>query len=292
MLILISPAKTLDFETPATVDRFLNGALRQRPKETLHSSSAVSLMGETPKTALHRFTQPDFLSDTAILIEQLRQLSAQEISSLMKVSDKIGKLNTSRYQTWQPDFDTTNAKQALLAFRGDVYQGMQVDSFKQEDFDFAQEHLRILSGLYGVLRPLDLIQPHRLEMGTKLAHAKLQSLSANTLYEFWGEKLTQAVNRQLEKLNNKTIVNLASNEYFKAVKPKLITGKIITPVFKDWKNGKYKIISIYAKKARGMMTAYIIKNRLENVEDLKDFAKAGYKFNPELSDRRNLVFTR
>ena len=258
MLILISPAKTLDFETPATVDHF---------------------------------TQPDFLSNTEILVEQLRQLSAQEISSLMKVSDKLGQLNASRYQTWQPNFDTTNAKQALIAFQGDVYQGMDVDSFNPEDFDFAQKHLRILSGLYGILRPLDLIQPYRLEMGTKLVHAKLH-LSADTLYEFWGDKLTQAINKQLEKSDNKTIVNLASNEYFKAVKPKLLTGKIITPVFKDWKNGKYKIISIYAKKARGMMTAYIIKNRLENVEDLKDFAEAGYRFNTELSERENLVFTR
>ena len=258
MLILISPAKTLDFETPATVDHF---------------------------------TQPDFLSNTEILVEQLRQLSAQEISSLMKVSDKLGQLNASRYQTWQLNFDTTNAKQALIAFQGDVYQGMDVDSFNPEDFDFAQKHLRILSGLYGILRPLDLIQPYRLEMGTKLVHAKLH-LSADTLYEFWGDKLTQAINKQLEKSDNKTIVNLASNEYFKAVKPKLLTGKIITPVFKDWKNGKYKIISIYAKKARGMMTAYIIKNRLENVEDLKDFAEAGYRFNTELSERENLVFTR
>ncbi len=258
MLILISPAKTLDFKTPATIDRF---------------------------------TQPDFLSDTEVLVEQLRQLSAQEISSLMKVSDKLGQLNASRYQTWQQNFDTTNAKQALLAFQGDVYQGMNVNNFKQEDFDFAQEHLRILSGLYGILRPLDLIQPYRLEMGTKLVHAKLQTLSADTLYEFWGDKLTQAINQQLE-LDNTTIVNLASNEYFKAVKPNLPTDKIITPIFKDWKNGKYKIISIYAKKARGMMTAYIIKNRLENVEDLKNFTEAGYKFNTELSNSENLVFTR
>ena len=258
MLILISPAKTLDFKTPATIDRF---------------------------------TQPDFLSNTEVLVKQLQQLSAREISSLMKVSEKLGQLNASRYQTWQSNFDTTNAKQALLAFQGDVYQGMNVDSFDLQDFDFAQEHLRILSGLYGILRPLDLIQPYRLEMATKLAHAKLRSLSADTLYEFWGDKLTQAINEQLEKLDNKTIVNLASNEYFKAV-PKLSTDKLITPVFKDWKNGKYKIISIYAKKARGMMTAYIIKNRLKNVEDLKNFAEAGYKFNTELSDRENLVFTR
>lgn len=259
MLILISPAKTLDFETPAKYDRF---------------------------------SQPEFLADTKILVEQLHQLSAQEISSLMKISDKLGELNASRYQTWQPNFDSTNAKQSLLAFRGDVYQGMNVDSFQQQDFDFAQLHLRILSGLYGVLRPLDLIQPYRLEMGTKLAHSKLQDLSANTLYEFWQDKLTQAINGQLEKLEDKTLINLASNEYFKAVKPKLLNANIITPVFKDWKNDKYKIISFYAKKARGMMASYIIKNRLNDVEDLKGFAEARYIFNSELSDTSNYVFTR
>ena len=259
MLILLSPAKTLDFETPAIGDRF---------------------------------SQPTFLSDTEILVEQLQQLSAPEISSLMKVSDKLGELNAARYQTWQSNFDTTNAKQALLAFKGDVYQGMRVDNFKEEDFDFAVEHLRILSGLYGLLRPFDLIQPYRLEMGTKLAHAKLQELSVNTLYEFWGDKLTQAVNRQLEKLNSKIIINLASNEYFKAVNTQLLEGEIITPAFKDWNNGKYKIISFYAKKARGMMASYIIKNKIQDPKDLTNFAEAGYKFNSKLSNDKNLVFTR
>ena len=259
MLILISPAKTLDFETPAQYGRF---------------------------------SQPDFLNDTATLVKQLRQLSAQEISSVMKISDKLGELNASRWQTWQPDFDTTNAKQALLAFQGDVYQGMKVDSFQPADFDFAQEHLRILSGLYGILRPLDLIQPYRLEMGTKLAHAKLNGLSANTLYEFWQDKLTQSVNQQLAKLDNKTLINLASNEYFKGIAPQLLKADIITPVFKDWKNDKYKVISFYAKKARGMMASYIIKNRLEDIEGIKNFAEAGYSFNDELSDIHNLVFTR
>ena len=259
MLILISPAKTLDFETP----------------------------GKIP-----RFSQPQFLSDTEALVKQLQTLSAQEISSLMKISDKLAQLNASRYRTWQTAFDNTNAKQALLAFQGDVYRGMDVD-FEQQDFDFAQEHLRIFSGLYGLLRPLDLIQPYRLEMGTKLAHSKLQDLAANNLYEFWGDKLTLAINRQLEKLQDKTVVNLASNEYFKAVKPHLLAGNIVTPVFKDWKNGKYKIISFYAKQARGMMTAYIIKNRSNNVEDLKNFSQAGYSFNAELSsNNKDLVFTR
>ena len=259
MLILISPAKTLDFQTPAKYDKF---------------------------------SQPEFLTDTKTLVDRLQTLSATEISALMKISDKLGKLNAERFQAWQPAYDNTNAKQALLAFQGDVYQGIDVDRLSEEDLDFAQEHLRILSGLYGVLRPLDLIQPYRLEMGTKLAHAKLQNLSVNTLYEFWQDKLTQAINRQLEKLDSQIVVNLASNEYFKAVQPKLLTGEIVTPVFKDWKNDKYKIISIYAKKARGMMSAYIIKNRIKQKEDIKGFSESGYSFNAELSDSNNLVFTR
>ena len=258
MLILISPAKTLDFETPAPIAQF---------------------------------SQPDFLDDTAKLVKQLKQLSAPEISSLMKISDKLAHLNRDRFKAWQADFDDANAKQALLAFRGDVYQGMQVDSFQLEDFEFAREHLRILSGLYGVLRPLDLIQPYRLEMGTKLAHAKLD-LSANTLYEFWADKLTQSLNQQLDRLEQKVIINLASNEYFKAVKPKLLQAEIITPAFKDWNNGKYKIISIYAKKARGMMTSYIIKNRITNIDELRNFAEAGYSYNAELSEPKNPIFTR
>ncbi len=259
VLILISPAKTLDFETPASCDRF---------------------------------SQPAFLAEAEVLVKQLRKLSATEISSLMKISDKLGELNASRYRTWQADFDSTHAKQAILAFRGDVYQGLDADSFSQEDFDFAQEHLRILSGLYGLLRPLDLIQPYRLEMGTKLAHAKLQDLSADTLDDFWQDKLAQGINRQLEKINAQNIINLASNEYFKAVKPKLLRGNIVTPVFKDWNKGKYKVISFYAKKARGMMSAFIIKNRLENPEELKGFTEAGYSYNAELSEEKSLVFTR
>ena len=259
MLILISPAKTLDFATPAPIKRF---------------------------------SQPDFITDTATLVDRLKQLSVSEISSLMKISDKLAELNSDRFKAWQSEYDDANAKQALLAFQGDVYQGMAVDNYSSEDFDFAQEHLRILSGLYGVLRPLDLIQPYRLEMGTKIAHAKLQGLEANTLYEFWADKPTQAINQQLDKLDRQIIINLASKEYFKAVKPKLLKGEIITPVFKDWKNDKYKIISIYAKKARGMMTSYIIKNRIKDIKKLQDFKSAGYEYNPELSDKSHPTFTR
>lgn len=259
MQILISPAKTLDFETPSQCDRF---------------------------------SKPVFLRDTEILVNQLRSLSSQEISSLMQISDKLGKLNADRYQDWQFEFDNTNAKPALLAFQGDVYQGLNATSFSSADFDFAQEHLRILSGLYGILRPLDLIQPYRLEMGTKLNRAKFSNLEANSLYDFWQDKISGAITTQLEKLNSNLVVNLASNEYFKAVKPKLLAAEIITPVFKDWKNDKYKIISFYAKKARGMMAAYLIKNRIEKVEEIKGFQEAGYSFNKELSDGNNLVFTR
>lgn len=259
MLILISPAKTLDFKTPSPYERF---------------------------------SEPEFIADTNTLVEELSQLSAQEISSLMKISEKLGKLNFSRFNTWQVNFDHTNAKQALLAFQGDVYQGMNVESFTQSDFDFAQSHLRILSGLYGVLRPLDLIQPYRLEMGTKIAHDKLKKISANTLYEFWQDKPTQLINQQLAELKQKNIINLASNEYFKVINANLLCGEIITPIFKDWKNDKYKIISFYAKKARGMMARYIIKNRIDDIEDIKNFADAGYSFNFELSDKKNFVFTR
>ena len=258
MLILISPAKTLDFETP----------------------SNISL-----------FTQPDFLEKTSQLVHQLRQLSATEISALLKISPKLGELNTQRYQTWQQPFDQSNAKQALFAFKGDVYQGLDVASFNKEDIHFAQEHLRILSGLYGLLRPLDLIQPYRLEMGTKFNQVKVPNLPAN-LYEFWGNQLTQVINVQLEKQDSKIIINLASNEYFKAINIKSLQAEIITPIFKDWKNGKYKIISFYAKKARGLMAAYIIKNHLSNIEDIKNFAQAGYVYNSDLSESNKLIFTR
>ena len=258
MLILISPAKTLDFETP----------------------SNISL-----------FTQPDFLTETNQLVEQLRQLSATEISALLKISPKLGELNTQRYQTWHQPFDIHNAKQAILAFKGDVYQGLDVESFSTEDLHFAQEHLRILSGLYGLLRPLDLIQPYRLEMGTKFNQLSLPNIPAN-LYEFWDDKLTEILNSQLAKQNSKIIINLASNEYFKVVNTKILQAEVITPIFKDWKNDKYKIISFYAKKARGLMAADIIKNRWKNIEEIKNFTQAGYNYNPELSKGNQLVFTR
>lgn len=261
MLILLSPAKTLNFETSSF------------PLEA-------------------NVSQPAFLENAEVLVKHLRQLSPAEISSLMKISDKLGELNAERYRTWQTNFDDTSAKPALSAFRGDVYQGLDADSFSTEDWQFAQQHLRILSGLYGILKPLDLIQPYRLEMGTKLADAKLATLGADTLYQFWYHKPTEAIAQDLDSLQQSIIVNLASQEYFKVINTQLLSSQIVTPVFKDWKNGKYKIISFYAKKARGMMARYIIKKRLKTTEELQDFAEDGYTYNSELSDSNNLVFTR
>ncbi|WP_049723137.1 peroxide stress protein YaaA [Gilvimarinus polysaccharolyticus] len=254
MLMLISPAKTLDFES-------------------------------TPVTETH--TESDFLTDSQVLINELKALSPADISGLMHISDKLGVLNFDRFQAWQTPFKPSNAKQAVLAFQGDVYTGMAADTFSARDFAFAQKHLRILSGLYGLLRPLDLIQPYRLEMGTKFNNSR----GAN-LYQFWGDQLTCAVNQQLAAVNSTSLVNLASNEYFKAIKPKQLSGEVITPIFKDWKNGQYKIISFYAKKARGLMSAYAIKNRLTSAEDLKSFDVDGYGFVQELSSERDWVFTR
>ena len=254
MLMVISPAKTLDFDSPA-------------------------------KTKVA--TEPDFLADSQQLIDQLRALSPSDISNLMKISDKLGVLNFDRFASWHTPFDRDNAKQALLAFKGDVYTGLDAESFSADDFKFAQKHLRILSGLYGLLRPLDLIQPYRLEMGTKFGNER----GAN-LYAFWGGQLTEAVNAQLKKSKSEVLLNLASNEYFKALQPKGINAELITPVFKDWKNDQYKIISFYAKKARGLMAAYVIKNRIEDVEAIKQFDVEGYYFDPASSTAAEWVFLR
>ena len=253
MLMLISPAKTLDFETPA---------------HTAH------------------YSQPDFLNESQQLIDALRDLAPQDISALMKISDKLGTLNYQRFADWQTPFSPDNAKQAVLAFRGDVYTGLAADNMSDDDLAFAQQHLRILSGLYGLLRPLDLIQAYRLEMGTKFANAR-----GKNLYDFWGEEITEAINAQLKDAGP-LVVNLASNEYFGAVKPKALNAEVITPVFKDFKNGKYKIISFYAKKARGLMSAYIIKNRITDAEQLKAFDVDGYYFSPEESSASEWVFQR
>ncbi|MGI1679498.1 MAG: peroxide stress protein YaaA [Cellvibrionaceae bacterium] len=254
MLIVISPAKTLDFESPAISD-------------------------------IH--TTPQFIPESKKLIKDLKKLAPHDISKLMSISDKLGTLNYDRFQEWKPTFTPKNSKQALLAFKGDVYTGLDAETFKANDFKFSQKHLRILSGLYGLLRPMDLMKPYRLEMGTKFANTK-----GKDLYEFWGETLTEQLNADLKAAKSNVLVNLASNEYFKAVKPKLIEGEIITPVFKDWKNGQYKIISFFAKKARGLMSAYIIKNRLTKPSELLSFDVDGYSYNESFSTKDSPVFTR
>ncbi|PJG58030.1 peroxide stress protein YaaA [Aeromonas cavernicola] len=254
MLIVVSPAKTLDYESP---------------RVTSH------------------FTQPELLTHSIELIKRARELSPAQIATLMKISDKLAGLNTARFAQWQPDFTPANARQALLAFKGDVYTGLAVDDFSEADFAFAQQHLRMLSGLYGVLRPLDLMMAYRLEMGIKLANPR-----GKDLYQFWGDVITEHLNKALAAQGDEVLINLASDEYFKSVRPKALQARIITPVFKDEKNGQFKIISFYAKKARGMMARYIIKHRLTQVEQLTDFQAEGYRFVAEESDTSTLMFKR
>lgn len=254
MLILISPAKSLDFETPSIVE----------------SKSIIQ-----------------FKNEAQDLVGQLKDLSHQDISKLMGVSDSLAKLNYERFQNFGKTFTAKNSKTALLAFQGDVYQGMEAYSFTEDNFSYAQDYLRILSGLYGILRPLDWIQPYRLEMGTKF-----QNNSGKNLYEFWGTKITENVNKELKKSKSEYLVNLASNEYFKAVKKKEISLPIITPQFKDQKNGEFKMISFFAKKARGAMTSYIIKNQVKTYDELKKFEWDGYTYNSELSKEWEPCFTR
>jgi uncharacterized protein len=254
MLVVISPAKTLDYETPPVIDAY---------------------------------TQPRFLDRSRQLIDQLRDLAPPEVSDLMGISAKLGDLNFGRYLAWHTPFTPDNAKQAILAFKGDVYTGLDAESLTEKQLLWAQDHLRILSGLYGVLRPLDLMQPYRLEMGTRLANQE----GAN-LYEFWGDQLTTALNRELCRQARPVLINLASNEYFKAVDAAKLEADVITPVFKDRKGGKYKVVSFFAKKARGMMSRYIIRKRLANPEKIKSFDDGGYQYNAAMSSAREWVFTR
>lgn len=254
MLLIISPAKKLNVETPA------------------------------PNTP---FSQPACLDDAAILIDILRDKDSFEIADLMKLSMKLADLNMQRYQQWQTPFTPDNAKPALYMFHGDVYQGLDADSLSPEAIDFAQQHLAILSGLYGLLRPLDLIQPYRLEMGTRLANPR-----GRDLYAFWGDIITEQLNQVLASQGDRILVNLASNEYFKAVKPKLLQADIITPQFKELRGDRYKIISFNAKRARGMMCRYIIDHRLSDIEAIKGFNMDGYTFNPDLSEGNTWVFSR
>jgi cytoplasmic iron level regulating protein YaaA (DUF328/UPF0246 family) len=256
MIIVLSPAKSLDYETP-------------------------------PHVSKH--TIPDFVDDAAELIDELRRYSPQRIASLMDISDALAHLNFQRYADWSPQFHTGNAKQAVLAFNGDVYEGFDAKTLSASDLDYAQRHVRVLSGLYGLLRPLDLLQPYRLEMGTRLPNAR-----GKDLYAFWGERITEALNLQFKrnKSTERVLVNCASTEYFKSVRPAALDARIVTPVFEDWKGGRYKIISFHAKRARGLMARFAVENRIDAPEKLKDFAAEGYAFDPAASNEATFVFRR
>jgi uncharacterized protein len=232
-------------------------------------------------------TRPVFISEADQLARMMQAYNPEDIQEMMHVSAKIANLNYQRYHDWKNEKSELEGKQALYVFEGDVYKGLDAGDLNAQHIDFAQNHLRILSGLYGLLRPLDVIQPYRLEMGTKFKNETIK-----TLYEFWGTRITEEINRHLSDINSAHLINLASNEYFKSIKTKNVAARIITPVFKDYKNGKYKIISFFAKKARGMMAAYIIKNNITDVEDLKLFDSAGYCFDNDLSTENEWVFTR
>ena len=254
MLFIISPAKTQDYKTPVSISQF---------------------------------TQPLFLDDSALLIEQLRKLSPADISSLMGISDKLAQLNVARFQAWSTPFDPDNAKQAIMVFNGEVYTSLAAETLNKTQLTFAQQHLRILSGLYGLLRPLDLIQAYRLEMSCHLPNPR-----GKNLYQFWGSLITDQLNKELAKQKSKVLIDLASSEYYKAIQPDNINGEIITPVFKDWKSGQYKVIGIYAKKARGLMCRYIIEHSINQPEKIKDFDCDGYAYNPAMSSEHEWVFTR
>ncbi|MCB1229788.1 MAG: peroxide stress protein YaaA [Verrucomicrobiae bacterium] len=254
MIAVISPAKTLDYE-----------------------SRCPSL---TP-------TEPEFLGESESLIKALRKKRRPELQALMGISENLADLNYRRYRDWSLPFTEDNARPALLAFKGDVYTGFTLDEYTKRDFEFAQQHLRILSGLYGLLRPLDLMQPYRLEMGTGLKTAR-----GKDLYAFWDRKITHALNEALRETRSNHLINLASNEYFRSVRDDLLDAEVVTPVFKDLKNGEYRIISFFAKKARGMMSDFLIRNRIKRPEDLKDFDRAGYRYNAALSEGTTWLFTR
>ena len=254
MLIVLSPSKTLDPEADA------DAAL---------------------------CTQPDYLKESCQLIRQLRELSSDDIAELMRVSMKIAELNFERYRQWKTPFTAVNARPAALTFKGDVYTGLGADDFTRKDLDFAQNHLRILSGLYGLLRPLDLIQPYRLEMGCRLGTPR-----GDNLYQFWGQRLTEGLREAMDAQKEPVLVNLASQEYFKAVRPETLGHPVITPVFKERKGRAYRVIGLFAKKARGMMTRHVVKNRLTSAEDILGFTDGGYRHAPEMSTDTEWVFAR
>ena len=254
MLFLLSPAKALDYETP-------------------------------PVTPRH--TQPLFVPQAEALMGVLRQKSPQQVASLMDLSDALAALNVGRYQAWEPRFTPDNAKQAALAFNGDVYEGLDAKTLSPEELDWAQDHLCILSGLYGVLRPLDLMQPYRLEMGTRLETAK-----GKNLYQFWGSQIADYLNQRAAADKTPVVVNLASEEYFKSVDTKVLKPRVVTCAFEELKAGKYKVISFMAKRARGLMARYAVQQRVNTVEQLRKFNLEGYRFDAAASEPDRLVFRR
>ena len=254
MLALISPAKKMDFESEWDLDQY---------------------------------TQPNFLDHSKELVNVLKRLPVSRLQGLMKLSDKLGALNYDRYQRYSSPFTKTNARPAVTAFRGDTYVGLDADTLSSDDLAYAQEHLRTLSGLYGLLRPLDLIQAYRLEMGTKLSNPR-----GEDLYDFWKDHLTKACNEAVEGHGNKAVICLASNEYIKVIQQNALEGSFITCHFKELKDGAPKVIGLFAKRARGMMARFMIQNRIEAPEGLKKFDKDGYEFMPSLSDEHNYTFLR
>ena len=254
MLAILSPAKSLDFES-----RLPGG----------------------------KHTIPGFLEDSAQLVDRLRKLAAPDLSRLMGISDKLAKLNASRYEAWKQPFSRKNARPAMLAFNGDAYQGLRAWEFSGRDLSWAQRHLRILSGLHGVLRPLDLIQPYRLEMSTRLGTA-----AGSNLYDFWGGRLTGAIREAVAASGSPVLVNLASKEYFSAVDLSAVGGRVITPRFLDFRSGKYRFVSFLGKRARGMMARFIIERRMRFAKGLLEFSEAGYRYDPEQSTRDQPAFVR
>jgi cytoplasmic iron level regulating protein YaaA (DUF328/UPF0246 family) len=254
MLLVVSPAKNLDYESPV---------------------------------ATELYSQPELLAYSKVLMKKCKTLTPADISSLMAISDKLAGLNAARFGEWATPFTPENARQAVLAFNGDVYNGLDAKSFSEDDFTFAQQHMRILSGLYGLLKPLDLMQAYRLEMGKKLDNDR-----GSNLYQFWGDIITEHLNVAIAAQGDNVLINLASNEYFKAVNKKVLKAEVITPAFKDWKNGQFKIVSFFAKKARGLMARYIIEHQITDLEKLKEFDVAGYQYSSVLSKANDWVFTR
>ena len=249
--------------------------------------SPAKNLNEKDPSPVSSFTLPDLLPEAEILMQELRQLAPQQIAELMHVSDKIALLNAERNAAWHTPFTPENAKQAVFMFNGDVYEGIAADTLKPEQIDYLQQHVRLLSGLYGVLRPLDLMQPYRLEMGTVFANSR-----GKNLYEFWGDKITDLLNQTLKQADSDVLINLASQEYFKSVNTKKLNARLITPIFKDEKNGKYKIISFYAKRARGLMVRYAAEHGITEPEMLKNFDYEGYSFNEAASNEAEWVFMR